>query len=74
MAYPRVDLVGTKYGHLEVLDFIERNSHSNSKWLCVCDCGGLTEAYYQHLVQGDKKSCGKCGLVKRGVKAGSKRK
>lgn len=73
MAYHKVSLLNRRFGHLIVVDFIERNSHHNSIWACVCDCGETTQAYYQHLVQGDKKSCGKCGLVKRGVKKGPKR-
>ena len=68
MPYPKIDLTGQKFGHLEVLDFLERNNHGNSKWLCLCDCGEVTEAYYQHLTRGEKRSCGKCGLIKRGRK------
>ena len=68
MAYPPKNLKGRRFGRLKVISFLERNEHSNSKWLCRCDCGNETEAYYQHLTRGEKKSCGKCGLVKRGVK------
>jgi hypothetical protein len=74
MPYPKVNLLGKRFGHLKVVEFMERNAHCNSIWACVCDCGELTTAYYQHLVQGDKKSCGKCGIIKRGVKKGTKRK
>ena len=74
MAFPKVDLTGKKFGHLEVLFLIERNKFGNSRWMCACECGEPTEGYYQHLVQGEKRSCGKCGLIKRGMKKGAKRK
>jgi hypothetical protein len=51
-------LIGNRYGKLLVTEFIERNQHNNSRWFCVCDCGGTTEAYYQNLVQGKIQSCG----------------
>lgn len=58
-------LIGNRYGKLLVTEFIERNQHKNSRWFCVCDCGGTTEAYYQNLVQGKVQSC---GCLKRGRK------
>jgi hypothetical protein len=58
-------LIGNRYGKLLVTEFIERNQHNNSRWFCVCDCGGTTEAYYQNLVQGKVSSC---GCLKRGRK------
>lgn len=66
MAYPAVDLKGKKFSHLTVLKFKDRNKHGNSRWDCKCDCGKKTVGYYQHLVRGDKRSCGKCGLIPKG--------
>lgn len=72
MPYPKVSLLNKRFGYLKVVDFLERNSHGNSIWACICDCGAMTEAYYQHLVMGDKRSCGKCGLVKKGLRSNAK--
>ena len=74
MAFPKVNLAGKRFGFLEVLSFLDRNKFGNSKWLCACDCGNMTEGFYQHLIQNEKRSCGKCGLIKRGMKKGAKRK
>ena len=68
MAYPKKNLVNRRFGRLKIIEFLGRNEHSNSQWLCKCDCGNETKAFYQHLTRGEKQSCGKCGLVKRGVK------
>lgn len=37
-----------------------------NKWLCVCDCGNLTETRYSYLTSGHTKSCG-CLHFKTGI-------
>jgi len=57
--YPK-DLTGNRYGALTVLSFISRNSHGNSRWLCLCDCGKRVPVMYQNLGK-RTNSCG-CGM------------
>lgn len=52
------NLQGERFERLVVISMISRNKHGNSRWLCRCDCGNETEAYYQNLKMGFVKSCG----------------
>lgn len=55
------DLTGQKFGKLTAL-YQLHNYHAkgNNYWLCVCDCGNLTEVRCTSLTGGRTKSCG-CG-------------
>ncbi len=64
----RVDLTGKKFGMLTVIqDAGIRDSHSQVKWLCKCDCGGTSTPTTVRLTSGMTKSCG-CLRRKTGTK------
>lgn len=51
------DHTGEKFGKLTVLRRVE-NKNSRTRWLCQCECGNLTIAYSNMLINGTHKSCG----------------
>lgn len=55
---PRLQLEGKRFGKLLVSKFIGIDDHRNSIWLCLCDCGGQTQARAAKLAGGTTKSCG----------------
>lgn len=48
------DLTGQKFNRLTVL----KRANDSAKWICLCDCGNLTEVTTSHLQSGHTKSCG----------------
>ena len=48
-------MIGNKYGSLTVLEYVGK-----SKFRCKCDCGNETIANGDSLLNGRRKSCGKC--------------
>ena len=55
----RRDLTGMRFGKLTVTGFSSIPYKSReTRWRCVCDCGGETDARGYELVHGLKKSCG----------------
>lgn len=58
MPRPPITLLHRRFGSLVVTAYLSRNSHGNSRWLCLCDCGKEREAYYQNLTKGHVTSCG----------------
>lgn len=46
-------LIGKRFGKLVVKEYV-----GSSKWLCVCDCGGVKTTDTRNLTTGDTKSCG----------------
>ena len=48
-------IIGNKYGSLTVLEYVGK-----SKFRCKCDCGNETIADGESLLNGRRKSCGKC--------------
>lgn len=59
------DIVGMRFGKLRVtaLDgyYDKSGSGSNYHWYrCVCDCGKVCLSRRDHLIDGRKKSCGRC--------------
>lgn len=38
-----IDLKGQKFGRLTVLDKLHNYHKKQIYWLCICDCGNLTE-------------------------------
>jgi hypothetical protein len=54
----RLDLVGQRFGRLEVIEFAGMNKFSKSLWLCLCDCGNYTTTLGSCLLNGHTKSCG----------------
>lgn len=51
------DLTGQKFGRLTAL-YRLHNTKGKTKWLCICECGNLSEVNYGSLVYGSTKSCG----------------
>jgi hypothetical protein len=52
-----IDITGTRFKRLLVVDFLER-SKDKTFWVCVCDCGELCAVEGHHLKCGDTGSCG----------------
>ena len=50
-----LDLTGQQFGQLKV---ISRSENKNTKWICQCDCGNITEVEGTSLKQGLTQSCG----------------
>lgn len=48
------DLTGQKFNRLTVL----KRANDSAKWICLCDCGNLTEVTTSHLRSDHTKSCG----------------
>lgn len=60
---PKIEnLIGKKFGHMEVMSYIGKIKRSHSGyihyWLCRCDCGVTKRAISWSLKQGLIKSCG----------------
>ena len=55
-----VDLVGQRFGKLEVVSY--SHSRNGAYWLCKCDCGNTSVARGTSLRAGEVKSCG-CGSL-----------
>lgn len=59
------NLVGKKFGKLEVIeqveDYVSPKGVHSACWKCKCDCGAETFALSTSLKRGDKKSCGCLG-------------
>lgn len=51
-----VDLTGKKFGALQVVHQLASSRHSNSRWLCRCECGREVVRHYTSLKTA--KSCG----------------
>lgn len=58
------DLTGKRYGRLTVIRFEDMDKHSDSRWLCKCDCGNEKIVKGKCLKSGDTKSCG-CAKLER---------
>lgn len=53
----KLKLIGKRFGKLVVIKELP-TINNESKWLCQCDCGNLTEATGWILTKGEKQSCG----------------
>lgn len=54
-----VDLIGRRYGKLQVLSKIGDGAASRSSYVCKCDCGNKVVVRYQNLAnQKGRRSCG----------------
>lgn len=51
------NLIGQKFGRLTVIDR-HIDEKSNTRWLCLCECGKTTVAVSGNLQRGKHKSCG----------------
>lgn len=53
-----LQLTGQKFGRLLVIKRISNNSHGDSRWKCLCDCGNYAFPTGFDLRSGHSKSCG----------------
>ena len=57
--YNFVDLLGKKFGKLEVIELCEEKTKTRgSLWLCKCECGKLIKLASNSLTSGNNKTCG----------------
>lgn len=54
----RLELVGQKFGRLEVRQMVGTHRHGDVTWLCSCDCGNTIVVRGGSLKDGHTKSCG----------------
>lgn len=54
------DLVGHRFGKLEVTHLVRGTGAITRVWDCRCDCGATTEKREQNLLAGQTQSCGTC--------------
>ena len=52
----KLDISGQKFGRLTAL-YRLHNTKGRTKWLCVCECGNLTEVATNNLTNRHTKSC-----------------
>ncbi len=52
------NLVGQRFGRLEVMELAGTDKARNRKWLCKCDCGEQKVIMGIHLKDGSTESCG----------------
>ena len=52
------DLVGRRFGRLEVLEATEKRANECIVWKCLCDCGNVREISGKSLRRGFTRSCG----------------
>ena len=56
-----IDLTGQRFGKLVVTGRApDTKPRDSARWFCVCDCGGRTEAYSNHLRRGLVPQCRAC--------------
>ena len=53
-----IDLTGQKFGRLTVQSLSQEPRKSDTKWICLCDCGRTSTVGSQNLKGGMTKSCG----------------
>lgn len=55
----RLDLVGQRFGRLEVIDMSDIIKYGKTEWICRCDCGNITKPIrHVNLKKGITQSCG----------------
>jgi hypothetical protein len=53
-----IDITGSVFGKLTVVCKAGNRKSGESKWMCVCECGGSTITTSSKLRKGHSKSCG----------------
>lgn len=59
------NLIGKKFGRLEVISQSESNRRGRAMWLCRCSCGTEKIILGDHLTRRDKKGVLSCGCLQR---------
>jgi len=54
----KLDLLGKKFGRLDVISEYAERKGGRVCWICRCECGNLTSVSGSHLTAGEVKSCG----------------
>lgn len=57
------NLLGEKFGKLNVLRFNGKNKHNKNTWVCLCECGKEVTCIGSDLIRGHTTSCG-CSRAK----------
>lgn len=65
MTQIRLNLKGSKFGRLKVIQYVGRNKSGGAQWLCQCDCGNKKIINGGDLRSGNTKSCG-CLRIRHG--------
>ena len=66
----RADLIGRRFGHLTVIDKVDRKQDRYQVWKCQCDCGNTIEVNTKRLLRGTVTSCG-CAKEGQSARHGS---
>lgn len=63
------DIIGKRFGNLEVIKRVSEDKDYSIKYLCRCDCGKYIEVYRSNLLKttGGTRSCG-CQFYQNGAK------
>lgn len=56
-----IDLIGEKFGALEVIKQEKTAKDGHTRWLCLCKCGRTKIMSGKYLRKGKTKDCG-CGI------------
>lgn len=54
----KIEIIGSRYGKLQVLSEHSKTRNGHIRYSCVCDCGNTCNILLTHLRQGNTKSCG----------------
>lgn len=63
-------MIGSKFGMLEVLRYVESHPKYGKKYLCKCDCGNETIVIANNLYKQNSTSCGCVRRKKSSVRMG----
>ena len=63
------NLIGKRFGSLEVKECSKHRQNRYRCWICKCDCGNTVEVTSSHLKVGNTTTCG-CGRWQRNNKSG----
>lgn len=54
----RIDISGSRYGRLVVIEYDHTDKDGRACWRCLCDCGNVVVVSGKNLRTGNTKSCG----------------
>jgi hypothetical protein len=53
-----IQYAGEKFGRLTVIEFVKKDAHGSTYWLCSCACGKEVVTRLKSITRGTTKSCG----------------